>query len=144
MTDDCKSTNLSHKATKLYSCVNLTDGPDVRYSSDKLKQYGISYKCNNQSSMAWVILIQYFILVKLFLRKSLLTAMFSATGQRISAQSEQVWMFQRYEIVLDYENMLTFPPPFTFISYIIMFIQWLWHQCTCCWRKSKAYCDRCC
>jgi hypothetical protein len=44
--------------------------------------------------------------------------MFSATGQRISlsAKSEELWMFSRYEIVLDYEIRSTFPHPFIFLS----------------------------
>ena len=143
VTDNCKATSLSAKANSTYRCAELTDGVNFHYTQDKLKGYNISQECNYQSSMAWIILIQYFLLVKLFL-PSLLTAMFSATGQRISAQSEQLWMFQRYEIVLDYENRLTFPPPFTFLSYLFMFIEWIWHQCTCCWRRSKVWCKKCC
>lgn len=34
-------------------------------------------------------------------------------------------MFQRYEIVIDYEQRLRLPPPLTIISYIIMLCEWL-------------------
>ena len=34
-------------------------------------------------------------------------------------------MFQRYEIVIDYEQRLRLPPPLTIISYLIMLIKWL-------------------
>lgn len=35
-------------------------------------------------------------------------------------------MFQRYEIVIDYEQRLRLPPPLTIISYIIMLF-----KCVC-------------
>ena len=106
--DECKRANMSHMITRPYSCVQLTDGAAFGYSEQTLGSYGVSYACNYQSLMAWIILIQYFILIKLFL-PSLLTAMFSATGTRVSAISEQLWMSQRYEIVLEYEKRLIFP-----------------------------------
>jgi hypothetical protein len=34
-------------------------------------------------------------------------------------------MFQRYEIVIDYEQRLRLPPPLTIISYLIMVFEWL-------------------
>ena len=34
-------------------------------------------------------------------------------------------MFQRYEIVIDYEQRLRLPPPLTIISYTIMLFQWI-------------------
>lgn len=63
-------------------------------------------------------------MVKLFL-PTLLTALFSATGTLVNEKSEQLWMFQRYEIVLDYEKRLVFPPPFSILVYIYMSIKWL-------------------
>ena len=95
--------------------------------------------------VAWAILIQYLLLVKLFLT-TLLTAMFSHTKAKVDAESDQIvilnqivyftiinifniyfkqWMFQRYEIVIDYEQRLRLPPPLTVISYVIMFFEWL-------------------
>ncbi|RNA00393.1 transient receptor potential cation channel subfamily M member 5-like [Brachionus plicatilis] len=35
------------------------------------------------------------------------------------------WMFQRYEIVIDYEQRLKLPPPLTVISYVIMLFEWI-------------------
>ncbi|CAF0859038.1 unnamed protein product [Brachionus calyciflorus] len=121
-TEDCRITKLSSKIKEPYSCVNLTNGIDFRYTQEKLESYGVSYKCNYISLMAWFILIQYFLLIKLFL-PTLLTAMFSATGSRVNEKSEQLWMFQRYEIVLDYEKRLIFPPPFTVILYAFMILK---------------------
>ena len=116
---------------------NDTDDYAFKYGV-KLGEHNISGECNDQSTMAWIILIQYFLLVKLFL-PSILTAMFSTTGQRISAQSEQLWMFQRYEIVIEYEIRSTFPPPFNLFCYLFMLIKLLWNVITCCWKRVFLY-----
>jgi hypothetical protein len=109
----------------------------------KLNNYGVTYKCNYISLTGWLILIQYFILIKLFL-PSLLTAMFSATSNRVNAQSEQLWMYQRYQIVLEYEKRLVFPAPFTFIIYIFKIIQWmvikLFRLCSKCSKCCRHFC----
>ena len=57
-TEDCARTGLSHMINRTYTCVNLTDGIDFIYDYKKLESYGVSYKCNYQSVMAWMILIQ--------------------------------------------------------------------------------------
>ena len=98
-------------------------------------RYGISSpRCNQTSWIAWFLLIQYFFLAKRFLT-SLLTAMFgyvrrsqgnvhgrffrfSLTGARVQSQSEQIWMYNRYEIVMEYAKRPRLPPPFVVISYI--------------------------
>ena len=67
--------------------------------------------------------------------------MFSHTKAKVDAESDQIvrnnknnnlcimvlfqWMFQRYEIVIDYEQRLRLPPPLTIISYVIMSVKWL-------------------
>ena len=138
-TEECKLTNYSHRFTKPYTCINLTDGIDFEYPEMKLNKYGATAKCNYMSLTGWLILIQYFILIKLFL-PSLLTAMFSATSSRVSAQSEQLWMYQRYQIVLEYEKRLVFPAPFTFIIYIFKTLQWIFSRVFNLFSKCKVCC----
>jgi hypothetical protein len=105
----------------------------------------VSYKCNYLSLTAWFILIQYFLLIKLFL-PTLLTAMFSTTGQRVSEISEQLWMYQRYEIVMEYEKRLIFAPPFTVIYYaffmVYKFFQLLGYFVKQCFVRLRRLC--CC
>ena len=43
---------------------------------------------------------------------------FSVTGARVQSQSEQIWMYNRYEIVMEYAKRPRLPPPFVVISYI--------------------------
>lgn len=44
--------------------------------------------------------------------------MFGLTGARVQSQSEQIWMYNRYEIVMEYAKRPRLPPPFVVISYI--------------------------
>jgi hypothetical protein len=44
--------------------------------------------------------------------------LFSLTGARVQSQSEQIWMYNRYEIVMEYAKRPRLPPPFVVISYI--------------------------
>lgn len=59
--------------------------------------------------------------------------MFSHTKARVDAESDQIWMYQRYEIVIDYEHRLRLPPPLTIFSYMIMLVKWLMN------RKKRSY-----
>jgi hypothetical protein len=112
-------------------------------------RYGISSpRCNQTSWIAWFLLIQYFFLAKRFLT-SLLTAMFglvlmnnedeksllivfSLTGARVQSQSEQIWMYNRYEIVMEYAKRPRLPPPFVVISYISQFLASKLSNISCC------------
>lgn len=70
--------------------------------------------------------------------------MFSTTGNRVNEKSEQLWMFQRYEIVLDYEKRLIFPPPFTIFSYLYMLLHFLYSCVINLFQKcQKCFCYFC-
>ena len=135
----CQHSGLSHSINQSYSCVGLTDGIDFSYSNQKLSNYGVSYKCVHPSLLAWFIFIQYFLLIKLFL-PTLLTAMFSSTNLRVERESAQLWMFQRYEIVLEYEKRLPFSPPFTVFFYVFMILRSTWNK----FRYLAQRCKICC
>ncbi|CAF4993694.1 unnamed protein product, partial [Rotaria sp. Silwood1] len=117
--DHSCSINRTGLTEKENVCLRLSNGLSFNYDNiDSYQRYGIETpKCNQISWIAWLLLIQYFFLSKRFLT-SLLTAMFSITGARVQKQSEQIWMFNRYEIVMEYAKRPRLPPPFVFISYI--------------------------
>ena len=75
---------------------------------------------------------------------SLLTAMFSATGNRVNEKSEQLWMYQRYGIVLEYEKRLIFPPPFNLISYILMILHGIFKILKSFFKNCHYYCCNVC
>ncbi|CAF5011153.1 unnamed protein product, partial [Rotaria sp. Silwood1] len=111
--------NATNPTEKEYACLRLSQGLSFSYDNAYAYQrYGIpTSKCNQPSWIAWFLLIQYFFLAKRFLT-SLLTAMFGLTGARVQSQSEQIWMYNRYEIVMEYAKRPRLPPPFVVISYI--------------------------
>jgi hypothetical protein len=57
---------------------------------------GVSYICPYPSVIGWAILIQYLLLVKLFLT-TLLTAMFSHTKAKVDAESDQIVILYLYQ-----------------------------------------------
>ncbi|CAF0874104.1 unnamed protein product [Adineta ricciae] len=132
--------NSTNDAEKEYSCLRLSHGLSFKYDNIyAYNRYGItSPKCNQPSWIAWFLLIQYFFLAKRFLT-SLLTAMFGLTGARVQSQSEQIWMYNRYEIVMEYAKRPRLPPPFVVISYIGMVISAASRQCIL---KLKDYSDK--
>ncbi|KHN79090.1 Transient receptor potential channel [Toxocara canis] len=50
---------------------------------------------------------------------------FSNIFNETNAISQQVWLFQRYEQVLEYENTPLIPPPFTPVAHLITLIKYL-------------------
>ncbi|CAF1275673.1 unnamed protein product [Adineta ricciae] len=124
------SINATSQSDSEYACLRLSHGLSFKYDNlYAYNRYGISSpKCNQPSWIAWFLLIQYFFLAKRFLT-SLLTAMFGLTGARVQSQSEQIWMYNRYEIVMEYAKRPRLPPPFVVISYIGMLISNGSRQC---------------
>lgn len=51
---------------------------------------------------------------------------FSNIFNETNAIAQQVWLFQRYEQVMEYENTPLIPPPFTPLSYLFLLLKWLW------------------
>ncbi|CAF4724464.1 unnamed protein product [Rotaria sp. Silwood1] len=132
--------NATNPTEKEYACLRLSQGLSFSYDNAYAYQrYGIpTSKCNQPSWIAWFLLIQYFFLAKRFLT-SLLTAMFGLTGARVQSQSEQIWMYNRYEIVMEYAKRPRLPPPFVVISYIVMLITSCSRRCII---KAKEYSDK--
>lgn len=108
-------------------CTEISERLSFNPNGTTFHQNHVKSTCAYPSLVGWGILIQYLLLVKLFLT-TLLTAMFSHTKARVDAESDQIWMYQRYEIVIDYEHRLRLPPPLTIISYIIMLTKWFMNR----------------
>ncbi|XP_064607847.1 transient receptor potential cation channel subfamily M member 4-like [Liolophura sinensis] len=79
--------------------------------------------CPYGGNVTYLIVIQYLFIVKLVL-VTLLFAMFSSTISKISAESQQIWKFQRYNLIVEFEERLRLPPPLTLISYLSCWRSW--------------------
>ncbi|CAF0737337.1 unnamed protein product [Didymodactylos carnosus] len=60
---------------------------------------------------------------------SILIATFNNTYLRISKQSDQLWKYQRYFIVLKYEAKPMLAPPLIFISHILFILKLIYRCC---------------
>ncbi|KAK3097474.1 hypothetical protein FSP39_009961, partial [Pinctada imbricata] len=70
-----------------------------------------------------------FLLVANILLVNLLIARFNATFIRTNPLTRQIWKYQRYQLILNYELRPILPPPITFISHIYLSIKYLVRRC---------------
>ncbi|XP_059478668.1 transient receptor potential cation channel trpm isoform X6 [Neocloeon triangulifer] len=94
--------------------------------------------CGGEGQMAcvtakWIspIIMSIYLLVANILLINLLIAVFNNIFNEVNANSHQVWMFQRFTVVMEYEQKPVLPPPFIFISHIYLLIEF-------CRRKYKG------
>uniref|UniRef100_A0A5K3FNF4 ANK_REP_REGION domain-containing protein n=1 Tax=Mesocestoides corti TaxID=53468 RepID=A0A5K3FNF4_MESCO len=96
-------------------------------------------KCGNQFGNKLVILfvlIAYTIIVNLILI-NLLIALFSNTVSRIGMQSTAHWLADRYQMVKEYQDKSTLPPPLNLFSILIELMCCLARLCHCCRRGGR-------
>jgi hypothetical protein len=99
--------------------------------------------CANTGFWAYAFAVQYFVFLKLILL-TLLYALFASTASKLQTETDNIWKFQRYILVIDFANRLPLPPPLSIIYYIYFviccihrtFVQFL----SCCtWRKPDKF-----
>ncbi|CAL1287803.1 unnamed protein product, partial [Larinioides sclopetarius] len=98
----------------------------------------VDWKCPSVGLWSYIFNIQYFVLLKLILL-TLLYALFSATASKLSTESDAIWKFQRYHLVVDFSNRLRLPAPLNIISYIIILLElfkWMLRRIFCCTCKD--------
>ncbi|XP_070543442.1 transient receptor potential cation channel subfamily M member 3-like isoform X2 [Ptychodera flava] len=79
----------------------------------------------------WVtpLLMTLYLLVANILLINLLIAVFNNTFEAVNAISRQIWKFQRYRLVMEYEQIAVLAPPIIIISHLYMFIRYLFRRC---------------
>ncbi|GCB80038.1 hypothetical protein scyTo_0018000 [Scyliorhinus torazame] len=87
---------------------------------------------------AWIIpaIMACYLLVANVLLVNLLIAVFNNTFLEVISISNQVWKFQRYQLILTFHERPVFPPPLIVFSYLSMVV----HHC--CRRKGKEVEER--
>ncbi|KAL3103408.1 hypothetical protein niasHS_002594 [Heterodera schachtii] len=73
----------------------------------------------------WIppVLMTIFLLVANILLINMLIAIFNNIFNVTNAMSQQVWMFQRYEQVLEYKSTPILPPPVTPLAHLLMLVR---------------------
>ncbi|KAF0302273.1 Transient receptor potential cation channel trpm [Amphibalanus amphitrite] len=79
-----------------------------------------------------------YLLVANILMLNMMIAVFNNIFASINAVSHEVWMFQRYRLVMEYELRPVCPPPFIIISHLYMLLVLLVNRC----RRDSASYDR--
>ncbi|VDN01629.1 unnamed protein product [Thelazia callipaeda] len=89
---------------------------------------------------SWIppILMTIFLLVANILLINMLIAIFNNIFNETNAIAQHVWLFQRYEQVMEYGNTPFFPPPLTPISHLFIVIKYLWKLSGKCNKKRQG------
>uniref|UniRef100_A0A7N6BK31 Transient receptor potential cation channel, subfamily M, member 3 n=1 Tax=Anabas testudineus TaxID=64144 RepID=A0A7N6BK31_ANATE len=92
--------------------------------------------CQNNSinkTGAWIVpaIMACYLLVANILLVNLLIAVFNNTFFEVKSISNQVWKFQRYQLIMTFHERPVLPPPLIIFSHITMVLK---HLC-CRWRK---------
>ncbi|XP_077970789.1 transient receptor potential cation channel subfamily M member 2-like isoform X2 [Styela clava] len=83
-------------------------------------------RCPHESVVVPILSAVYLFFANILLL-NLLIAMFSYTFDKVQSQGKEVWMFQRYSLIVDYCNRPPLPPPlviFCFIYYACQYLKW--------------------
>ncbi|KAL4227851.1 Transient receptor putative cation channel subfamily M member 7 [Mactra antiquata] len=70
-----------------------------------------------------------FLLMAIVLMVNLLIARFNATFIRINPHTLQLWKFQRYQLIVNYELRPILPPPLILISHIYLALKFVKRRC---------------
>ncbi|XP_015254413.1 PREDICTED: transient receptor potential cation channel subfamily M member 3-like isoform X4 [Cyprinodon variegatus] len=83
---------------------------------------------------AWIVpaIMACYLLVANILLVNLLIAVFNNTFFEVKSISNQVWKFQRYQLIMTFHERPVLPPPLIIFSHITMVLK---HLC-CRWRKN--------
>jgi hypothetical protein len=65
-------------------------------------------------------------------------AIFAATASKLQTETDNIWKFQRYLLVIDFAHRLPLPAPFSILHYIY-FIYRYFNHCFC---KCSPCCDK--
>ncbi|XP_077200940.1 transient receptor potential cation channel subfamily M member 3 isoform X13 [Paroedura picta] len=85
---------------------------------------------------AWIVpaIMACYLLVANILLVNLLIAVFNNTFFEVKSISNQVWKFQRYQLIMTFHERPVLPPPLIIFSHMTMICQ---HIC-CRWRKHEG------
>ena len=59
---------------------------------------------------------------------NLLIAVFNSIFDRAAENSERIWKYNRYALVMEYQKKPPFPPPFVVVCHIYLLVKWIQRQ----------------
>jgi hypothetical protein len=114
---------------------NTTNSTDGYCHSSIYNETNVS--CPITGFWPYFFSIQYFIFLKLILM-TLLYALFASTASKLMTDTDSIWKFQRYILVVDFANRLPLPAPLNIFCYIYFVLRFIFRFITCyyCCRKK--------
>lgn len=94
-----------------------------------IEENNVNGVCTIYASWLAPFLMFVFLLVANILMVNLLIARFNATFIRNNANSKEIWMFQRYALILQYEMRPILPPPFIIFTHIYLACKFIRRKC---------------
>ena len=95
--------------------------------------------CPNPGVWPYLFGLQYMILLRLIL-VVMLFALFSNTTRKLEEEGKYIWKYQRYQLVINFANRLTLPPPFSILTLIYLALKFLFYcSCNCLDRYVLKY-----
>lgn len=103
----------------------------------------MSDSCPQTGFWPYVFTFQFLIFLKLILL-TLLYALFANTAARLQSETDNIWKFQRYMLVIDFSNRPALHAPLSVIVYLKRVVCWLLNMITCyqcrmCRRNSSCF-----
>lgn len=97
--------------------------------------------CPNTGFWPYFFSVIYFVFLKLILM-TLLYALFAATASKLQTETDNIWKFQRYTLVVDFANRMPLPAPLSVFCYIYFIIKWFFRCLTCyyCRHRDQVVC----
>ncbi|KAK3094835.1 hypothetical protein FSP39_006870 [Pinctada imbricata] len=83
------------------------------------------------------ILLAGYLIIGNVLLFNLLIAIFNHVFTTVEENSIEIWKFQMYFLVMEFDNKTTLVPPLSLISHFYLMIKWIFRK-TCCRKKVKG------
>ncbi|KAK7467859.1 hypothetical protein BaRGS_00036896 [Batillaria attramentaria] len=96
-------------------CSYMYNYDDVRFCA--VTQMKKLETCPHESLFNYAVVIPYLFQAKLIFY-TLIYAMFATTCRQVQDVSLEIWKYQRYGMITDFEDRLLLPPPFTVLCYL--------------------------
>ncbi|CAF4937544.1 unnamed protein product, partial [Rotaria sp. Silwood1] len=91
----------------------------------------------NAYSVVTFILTILFVAISNVLLLNVLVALFNVTIENVQIQSHQIWRYQRFLLVNEYNNKPPLPPPFTTIYYLYTIVCYIIEKIRCYHQKCR-------
>ncbi|KAJ8317915.1 hypothetical protein KUTeg_003006 [Tegillarca granosa] len=99
-------------------------------------------KCAYSSLAGYLIVIQYLLICKLVM-VTLLFAMFALTITKVDQEAGVIWKFQRYALIVEFEDRPSCPPPLTVLYYVYLLVIFIINKIRGCKKKCASLCTCC-